>query len=558
MISNQTLSVILRYSLLLFIFVAVTPSSEAATLIATNTVASKSFYLGESTSTAGYKVYFNTYDGIATYSRSRTVYSGETLNFQNGVYNFVSDYDVYFPGQTPYDGPYSPIGYGTISIAIPTTDSDGDGLIDFLDPTMAFKGTLNGSITEFITSKGLKTYPTTCYFNRGANSSVAEFTFTTSAAKITGFSHLYTGRTKVTYDTDAKTITFAGVGLGYGSTFNPGDFGTASSTYEILSSTSIRVNAFTYVNSYQTKYVNSFILNRTGNKFVATGTMQDGDPYSSWVDYKDFVLTITDNNDTDGDGVPDLSDSLLFYGPVITQEPQGINVIQGNNTNLSVTATSPFEMTYQWYLNDVALEGKTGSTLTFTNIQPIAAGNYRVVITSNGKSKNGQTVVLGVYVPPSFSTSPQAATLVAGKPLSITVNASGTPAPTFEWYHDNTLIPNITGATLTINTTSLSDAGVYYAKAINAAGTNNSQTARIIVTTGIFSKPVSTTKEFIQSSGFPLDLQLENGKSYRIEYSTDLVNWTTLTTFTSSGTAKQFLDANAAANEKRFYRLVTQ
>jgi hypothetical protein len=558
MISVSNFAQIARRCVLLLLALTATLENKAANLTATSMVSSKSFYLGESTSTAGYKIYFNSYDGITTYSRSQTVHCGEVLNFNNGAYNYVSDYDIYGIGYTPYDGPYNPIGYGTISFAIPTTDSDGDGLIDFLDRSIAFNSTITGTITEYVTSKGIRSYSTSCLFKRGANSETAEFAFTTSAAKITGFAHLYTGTATVTYDPDAKTIKFTGIGFGFGNPYNPGDYGIATSTYEVLSPTSIRVNAFTYSNYYTTKSVNSFIMTRNGNKFTAAGSMQDGDTYSSWVDYKDFVLAITDNNDTDSDGIPDLADDLIYTGPVITQEPQGKNVVQGSNTSLSVTATSPFTMTYQWYLNEAPLDGKTDSTLSFTSTQTAAAGNYRVVITSNGKTKTSQTVALGVYVPPNVTLSPLATTLVAGKTLTLTAGATGTPAPTYEWYRDNNLLQGFNDAMLTINNIGLNQGGSYYAKAINAGGTANTTSAKVIVTTGIFTKPGNISKESLQSTGFPLDFQLENGKTYRIEYSTDLVTWNTLTTFTSNSTAKQFLDTAAAANEQRFYRLVAQ
>lgn len=531
---------------------------KAAALTATSIVTCKSFYLGESSSTAGYKIYFNTYDGVPGYSRSQTFYSGEALRYNNGSYTFVADYDIYANGYGPYDGPYNPIGYGTISFAIPITDSDGDGLIDFLDRTKAFNQTLNGSITEYVTNKGFHTYATSCSFRRGLNTEIGEFTFTTSVATVTGFFDIPYGTATVTYDPDAKTIKFSGTSFGYGSPYSAGEHGTANETYQILSPTSIQVNAFTYSNSYRTKNINTFTMTRSGNKFIANGSMQDGNPYSSWVDFKDFVLIITDNNDADSDGIPDISDSVIFLGPTIMTEPQSKTVSLGADTSFSVTASSPYAITYQWYLNNNLLNGHTDSTLSLDNVQSAQAGNYTVVVTSNGKNKTSQLAVLVVQSAPTITITSPPGTIVAGRTLTLQAAVTGSPTPTIEWYRTGTLLPGFSSSTLTINSVNLSHSGEYTAKAFSPLGNDTSTPVKIVVTTGIISPPAGVTAQSLQNSGFPLDFQLENGKSYRIEYSTDLASWFTLTTFTSTGTTKQFLDAAAASNPRRFYRLVRQ
>lgn len=556
MISSATLRRFVHLSICLALLLTGAFESNAATLTASSLVTAKSFYLGESTSSAGYKIYFNSYDGISGYSRSQSIHSGEALSFGNGIFTYVSDYDIYVVGHSPYDGPYSPIGYGTISFAIPTTDSDGDGLIDFLDISKYINKTVTGYITEYVTGKGSRTYTASCSFVKGLNTGIGEFTFTTSVATVTGFYDVQYGTATVSYDTEAKTIKFSGTSFGFGSPFTPGASGTATATYQILSATSIKVNAFTYTDAYYTKRINAFTMTRVGNKFIATGSMQDGHTYSSWVDYKDFVLTITDSNDTDGDGIPDLSDSVIFLGPVITSEPASQTVAQGDNVTLSVTATSPYAMTYQWYLNDGILEGKTSSTLTLNDVQAAQAGGYKVVVSSNGKTKTSQVATLAVRAAPRITITPLPTTIVAGRTLTLTVGATGSPAPTFEWYRNGTLLPGYSTATLTINSANVGHSGNYVAKAINTLGHDETQEVKVVVTTGIIAPPTGITLQSLQSGGFPLEFQLENGKSYRIEYSTNLIYWIPLTTFTSTGTAKQFLDAAAANNPRRFYRLV--
>ncbi len=70
---------------------------------------------------------------------------------------------------------------------------------------------------------------------------------------------------------------------------------------------------------------------------------------------------------------------------IITQ-PISQSVLVGASATFSVVATSTLPLTYQWYLNGVAIVGATGSSYTFTNAQLIDSGDsfYVNVINSAG------------------------------------------------------------------------------------------------------------------------------------------------------------------------------
>ncbi|MBT5909851.1 MAG: hypothetical protein HN627_08355 [Opitutae bacterium] len=50
-------------------------------------------------------------------------------------------------------------------------------------------------------------------------------------------------------------------------------------------------------------------LTRSGNVYSASVKAVDGGTASSWPDFQDWYLELTDPNDSDGDGFPNLSDS---------------------------------------------------------------------------------------------------------------------------------------------------------------------------------------------------------------------------------------------------------
>ena len=50
----------------------------------------------------------------------------------------------------------------------------------------------------------------------------------------------------------------------------------------------------------------SLTLTRSGNTFQGTLELVDGELGTSWRDYIDFKVEVADNNDTNGDGLPDI------------------------------------------------------------------------------------------------------------------------------------------------------------------------------------------------------------------------------------------------------------
>lgn len=517
-------------------------------------VSSLSFNLLAGTHTLGYKFHFNTYDPLLTYSRSQFYYSQEVIGISG---NFMTDFDIYDLNYGPYQG-YSPLGYGTLSFPIPATDSDSDGLPDFLDRSKPFQSTVNVTVTQKLPSTSTRTHAATCYFNRGAGTEMGTYKFTVNGSELSGFFKLPYGKTLVKYEPETKTIIFSGDGFGYGSEFHTSDNGTGTTTYEILSPDSIKVNAFTFSTASQSFHVNTMTFTRSGNRFTVTGSMQDGLPYTPWADYNNFVFSITDINDADTDGIPDLADDLIFLGPTITTEPLPAAIPQGAAVNFTVAASSPYSLTYQWYHNDNILDGKTSSTLSLSNVQLAQAGNYKVVVTSNGKSKTSQTAVLTVLIAPQVTLSPASVTRITGKTLDLNANATGVPTPTYEWYRDGTLLTGHTSPTLSLSQLALTNSGSYTVKAINSVGSATSNPAKVTVTKGLFSTPGSITSQSLQTHGFPLYMEVEIRRAYRLEYSTNMVNWTSLATYPMVGHTIEFLDTTAGTASRRFYRLVAE
>jgi uncharacterized repeat protein (TIGR01451 family) len=142
------------------------------------------------------------------------------------------------------------------------------------------------------------------------------------------------------------------------------------------------------------------------------------------------------------------------------------------------------------------------ATLTVTVNAPVA-GNYNVsagaavadplstiteaLETNNSSTATPLTQISPPNSPPSFGLQPGNTTIPSGTTATLTAQASGNPAPTYQWYAGNsgdTSNP-LSGATMASYTTdALFLAANYWVRASNNQGTANSNTATVSVSPG--------------------------------------------------------------------------
>ena len=177
--------------------------------------------------------------------------------------------------------------------------------------------------------------------------------------------------------------------------------------------------------------------------------------------------------------------------PVFTiQPPNNFVALVGLDVTLTVQATGTPAPTYQWQKNGVNIAGATSPTLTLTNIQLSTAGTYRAIATNAGGSATSISTVFTVVAGPVITKQPVGKTVTVGANVTLTVAASGTPAPTFQWQKDGTDIPGATSASLVLTGVQLTDTGSYTATATNQGWSVTSNAAVVTVN----ALPVITTQ----------------------------------------------------------------
>ena len=204
--------------------------------------------------------------------------------------------------------------------------------------------------------------------------------------------------------------------------------------------------------------------------------------------------------------------------------PSNAIVIQGESTNLTVSATGTRPLAYQWRKEGADLPGATNAVFSLVNAQTNDAGNYSVVITNVAGGATSQVAVLTVLVPPTdLSIIPTNAAVIQGNNLIFAVSATGTLPLAYQWRKEGT---NLLGATNTIYpliNAKTSDAGNYSVVITNMAGSATSQVAALTVLVPPTILPLTQYPWMIRFTMVPNNV-------YIIQTSSDLETWVNVET----------------------------
>ena len=106
----------------------------------------------------------------------------------------------------------------------------------------------------------------------------------------------------------------------------------------------------------------------------------------------------------------------------------------------------------------------------------------------------------------------------------------------------------------TLAAVELRDIGLYQCVVSNAAGSASSEVAELRLVPTLL---IPVGQPFTPDGAFQFTLLVEAGKRFRVQYSTDLKDWSDLTTFDSTGAPFTVTDPGAAQRPGGFYRAVS-
>ena len=280
--------------------------AETASVIANSRSIFLDSFAGEAPGLGPVRTHVTTFDGQAGFPLYQSlpngsiIYSGELRpRFgQNGTYE--ADY-------VTYDSLGFWRDHGTFSASLPTTDSDGNGLADVAQKNKTGNAPFSGTVvSDFGT-----VFSVNGSLTRAANSTAGSFSVTLTTPGYPPITHngnlyLLTVSGAATYSRLSGEISFSLIEtLPYGGTRTL----TGTGRFGVPNANQIAVQQFTVQSNDGFVYtILPMTLNRTGNRYLGNLRLADGNPDTYWQDYINWVVEVTDPNDTNGNGIPNLTD----------------------------------------------------------------------------------------------------------------------------------------------------------------------------------------------------------------------------------------------------------
>ena len=200
-------------------------------------------------------------------------------------------------------------------------------------------------------------------------------------------------------------------------------------------------------------------------------------------------------------GVPYI---LGFPVPTITSHPASSTLPSGTPLVLSVAATGPLGLKYEWYKDDQPIAGQFLPLLSILDPTPADSGNYTAVVSTPGGHVESQPAQIIVQDPPRIITQPTSAGLGVGTPFALSVNATGTDLR-YQWYKAGQQILGATNSSLQFAQLTIGDKSSYRVAVWNLVDRIESETAIL----DVFYIPVSFT-------GGPYSTNLIEGGTIRL------------------------------------------
>jgi alpha-tubulin suppressor-like RCC1 family protein len=186
-----------------------------------------------------------------------------------------------------------------------------------------------------------------------------------------------------------------------------------------------------------------------------------------------------------GESPPSSPPTTAVQQPAISQQPAGLTVLEGDSATFSVAATGD-NLGYQWRRGAADIPGATSSTLTIPAVtRSLDASGYSVVISNSVGQVQSTTAVLAVTALqlPTITRQPAGVTVAIGEATRLTVEATGVPAPTFQWRRNGQDIAGASSASYDIAAVAGADAAAYDVVVANRAGSVSSQTVAVTIAT---------------------------------------------------------------------------
>ncbi|TVR52021.1 MAG: hypothetical protein EA425_05830 [Puniceicoccaceae bacterium] len=182
---------------------------------------------------------------------------------------------------------------------------------------------------------------------------------------------------------------------------------------------------------------------------------------------------------------------------VITTDPEGVELAEGDELVLTAAATGTPTPAFQWFKDGEPVAGATAATLVIEEVVPADAGDYRLRA-SNGAGEVFSAIAT-VVVHPAPVVTPGSAPSGAKRGETVELSVTATNATSFQWRKDGVAIAGATTSELSILFTGPAQAGVYSVVATGPGGTVETEVATLAYLP--FGRPVNISTRAVVGEG---------------------------------------------------------
>jgi len=177
--------------------------------------------------------------------------------------------------------------------------------------------------------------------------------------------------------------------------------------------------------------------------------------------------------------------TITFDLYAVSGTTKGSSVLSVNSLALSGYASDPALTSYTIAAGVLQADRTYYAELSFSRIVTLntsfLASLNAIGVASFMKTTGLLISTASAVVAPTITTQPLSQTVTVGGSISLTVAASGNPAPTFQWRKDGVAINGATFTSFSVSNAQLVDAGSYTVVASNGAGIATSDAAVVTV-----------------------------------------------------------------------------
>jgi alpha-tubulin suppressor-like RCC1 family protein len=176
--------------------------------------------------------------------------------------------------------------------------------------------------------------------------------------------------------------------------------------------------------------------------------------------------------------------NVLPGAPIFKVHPTGPAGVlpYGTNFTLSALASGTEPIAYQWRQSGSNLPGATQTTLTLSNVNNSANGNYDVIATNTIGTATSHIASIYVFgTPPSFTQQPVSIEVLEGSTITLNSLATGSTPIQYQWYFNSNKLTDATGRQITLVSVKSASVGPYFVIATNAYGAATSAVAQVTV-----------------------------------------------------------------------------